>query len=275
MLWVAIREIVQPLWGLLRPVIDALGRADFIWQMLKLFQLDSLITVLSSVGLILYVFLLSPAGTLAVIVIGFALILFGGPKKTEGDWIGRPTAIDSPPRPPNNQWAVPAKPTVEVPPFTQSASSSKPTAEVPRVLKQPEGPPPSETLNIIYGETEKGTLYLKFAPDTQEQQDADVILLLVYGYQLLRNLDEAPVKELFNSLVQSGVRRRYPDTTYGAMQQLIHGTNFMPDLDDIAASYLSNRLLYKGGLARGGIYKITSDGIARANYLLADMIERA
>jgi len=250
------------LWVVLRAMIDALGRADFIWQMLKPFQLCFLITALSDAGLALYAFLLSPAVTLIFIVIGFALILFGGRKKTEGDWIGRPTVIHTPLCPPDDQRAVPATPTA-------------PRTELPRVLRQPEGPPPSEKLNIIYGESEKGMLYLKFAPDTRAQEDADVILLLVYGYKLLRQLDEVPVKDLFDSLVQSGVRRRYPDTTYGAMERFIHGTNMMPDLDGIAASYLSNRLLYKGGLARGGIYKITNAGISRANYLLADMIERA
>jgi hypothetical protein len=92
---------------------------------------------------------------------------------------------------------------------------------------------------------------LKVHPPAGENRDADAILLVVYGYRKAGNsgagVTEVPVTKLKESLDVSGIR--------------------IPRIDRAVAGYLTAGYLLKSGRAKGGIYRITNTGFARAEEL--------
>jgi len=134
----------------------------------------------------------------------------------------------------------------------------------------PAGPPPLNQLPIVYGDDEKGVLHVKFAPDTGDSVNADYVLLIVYGYKLLRGYQETQTDALRDSFIESTRRRPFPHSIAAEFQTRVLAF----DVDAVADPYVGT-LLDRRGLARGGTYRVSDGGIARANWLLADMIERA
>jgi hypothetical protein len=84
---------------------------------------------------------------------------------------------------------------------------------------------------------------------TGTSPEADAVLLLLFGYQRLRNEDDVPATTLNASLAQSGCR-----TTR---------------LDRILKVYLNARSIVRTGRGKGGRYRLTNVGLQKAESLLA------
>jgi hypothetical protein len=106
-------------------------------------------------------------------------------------------------------------------------------------------------LSRIFKEDER-SVSVKFLPQT-EQRDADVVLLILYGQKILKQQDEVPVTVLKAALKQSGCP--------------------IDRVDRIVARYVSDGLLRKGGMGKGGVYQLSNVGEQRATRLIADLTE--
>ncbi len=78
--------------------------------------------------------------------------------------------------------------------------------------------------------------------------EADAVLLLLLGYQRLRNEDEVPATTLNAALAQSGCR--------------------IKRLDRILKAYLNDRSIVRTGRGKGGRYRLTNLGLHKAEGLL-------
>jgi hypothetical protein len=129
----------------------------------------------------------------------------------------------------------------------------------------------------VYRVDSDGTFSLVFLPDTDEKsQDGDALLVLTLGRKLMMGMDESPVTDSDQSMLRSGVRRRYSKGFRGDIEQstaLFEGNE--PDLTAIAKGQIDGGFIRKVALSRGGAYTLTEQGKARALTLLQDMIERA
>lgn len=101
----------------------------------------------------------------------------------------------------------------------------------------------------IFGpDSDRDLMTLKAHPPQGDTRDADAILLVLYGYKKAGNdgegASEVPVTKLKESLDVSGIR--------------------IPRIDRAVASYLSSGYLLKSGRGKGGIYRLTNTGFAKA-----------
>lgn len=104
----------------------------------------------------------------------------------------------------------------------------------------------------IFGVDDKRNLMtLKVHPPAGENRDADAILLVLYGYRKAGNdgagLSEVPVTWLKESLDVSGLR--------------------VVRIDRAIAGYLRAGYVLKSGRAKGGVYRLTNTGYAKAEEL--------
>jgi hypothetical protein len=70
--------VLASLWQSVRPMIDELRRIDFVWQIGKYVPIWRIAEIVSALAVACASFFLTPAGTLAIVLMGFALIFFGG-----------------------------------------------------------------------------------------------------------------------------------------------------------------------------------------------------
>jgi hypothetical protein len=89
---------------------------------------------------------------------------------------------------------------------------------------------------------------------TGESRDGDAVLLMVYGYQELKGLDEVLVTKLTKSLTLSGLKSER--------------------LDRLAAEHFRNQWLVKHGAAKGGKYFLTLTGRNRAEAMVKELHDR-
>ncbi len=85
-----------------------------------------------------------------------------------------------------------------------------------------------------------------------DDRDADAVLLILHGFQRLRDQIEVPVTQLKPSLKQSGCN--------------------IDRVDSVVAKYFRDGLLNKGGSGKGGRYSLTNSGIQKAVSLALALI---
>lgn len=77
------------------------------------------------------------------------------------------------------------------------------------------------------------------------------MVLVLYGYKVLKSQNEVPVTQLKAALRQSGCA--------------------VDRVDRVAEKYLGQGLLQKGGMGKGGVYRLTNLGEERARQLINEM----
>jgi hypothetical protein len=87
-----------------------------------------------------------------------------------------------------------------------------------------------------------------------ETRDADAVLLALYGFKQVFQMEEVKVGRLKESLALSGLR---PDR-----------------IDRTAAGYVQTGLLLKTGRGPGGRYRLTNTGYERADLLAKSLFEK-
>jgi hypothetical protein len=123
--------------------------------------------------------------------------------------------------------------------------------------------------NRIY-RLDKPTNLLTLKPqiDTRSRE-ADALLLIVYGYKMLKGRSELSVATANRSLCDSGYTRNL-----SAMQIATMMFDQNLDADAVAREYVAVGYLRKHGLARGGVFSLTDEGISRAEALISDIYPR-
>jgi hypothetical protein len=94
-------------------------------------------------------------------------------------------------------------------------------------------------------------LSLRMLPRSDDR-DADVLLLVILGYKLAKQVDEVMVTQLKPAMRQSGC--------------------LVERVDQVAAKYVRRGLLNKGGVGKGGRYSLTNSGLEKATSLLTEML---
>lgn len=89
----------------------------------------------------------------------------------------------------------------------------------------------------------KGLATLRLLP-RGDDRDADAVLLILHGFQRLRDQVEVPVTQLKPALKQSGCN--------------------IDRVDAVVAKYLRDGFLNKGGSGKGGRYSLTNSGTQKA-----------
>lgn len=111
----------------------------------------------------------------------------------------------------------------------------------------------------VFGtDADKDLMTLKVHPPAGDTRDADAILLVMYGYRKAGNdgagISEVPVTKLKESLDVSGIR--------------------IPRIDRAVGAYLKSGYLLKSGRGKGGVYRLTNTGFARAEDLAQRLFEQ-
>lgn len=113
-----------------------------------------------------------------------------------------------------------------------------------------------------------GLLTLKPQIDTRSRE-ADALLLIVYGYKMLKGRSDVPVGTANRSLRDSGYTR---NLTVMQIATMMFDQNL--DADAVAREYVAVGYLRKHGLARGGVFSLTDEGISKAEALIDDIYPR-
>jgi hypothetical protein len=107
-------------------------------------------------------------------------------------------------------------------------------------------------LTGIFDLREDGTIVLKVLPDGPDR-NADAMLLLLYGYLLLKNEECVLATQLFRAAEQSGISLRRP-----AKECVRNG-----------------RFVVRNGQRKGSNYALNNQGLAVAKEITAKMLGRA
>ena len=111
------------------------------------------------------------------------------------------------------------------------------------------GLPPKEQIDKLFlSDDKRGMVTLRILPRSDDR-NAEVLLLLVFGYRALMNMDEVAVTLLRPSLRQSGCT--------------------IQRVDQIAAKFVRQGFLNKGGRGKGGKYSLTNSGLDKASAIVA------
>lgn len=112
-----------------------------------------------------------------------------------------------------------------------------------------------EQLQALFShDTARGTVSLKYLPQGNDRE-ATAMLLLLLGYSRFSGTNEVAVTQLKTALVQSGLNVERIDR-------------------DAAAPLIKEQLVLKGGKAKGGRYKLTNTGMARAEAEARKLLEQ-
>lgn len=110
----------------------------------------------------------------------------------------------------------------------------------------------------IFGGDEGDLMTLKAHPPQGDTRDADAILLVLYGYRKAGNdgagQAEVPVTKLKESLDVSGIR--------------------IARIDRAIAQYLRAGFVLKSGRGKGGVYRLTNTGFAKAEDMARKLFEQ-
>jgi hypothetical protein len=123
----------------------------------------------------------------------------------------------------------------------------------------PPAPPDSGDVSVddlahVYAVDDRRDLVALRSLPTGESRYADAVLLVLYGYRRLREIDEVLVTNLKASLDASG--------------------SSPARIDRIAEPSIREGLLLKGGKAKGGRYRLTTQGVARAENLVRTLLSK-
>ncbi|MBI4480091.1 MAG: hypothetical protein HY651_08725 [Acidobacteria bacterium] len=112
--------------------------------------------------------------------------------------------------------------------------------------------------DIFSIDSDKDLMTLRVHPPAGDTRDADAILLVMYGYRRAGNegqgIAEVPVTKLKESLDVSGIR--------------------IARIDRAAAPHLKAGYLLKAGRGKGGIYRLTNTGHAKADEMARRLFEQ-
>jgi hypothetical protein len=143
---------------------------------------------------------------------------------------------------------------------------------IPEPVELTDSDRPEQAGVLFAHNPEKGVVWLKFLPDTARVNE-DVLLLVVFGYKLIRKENEVSVKNAEIALHWSGCVADPPRGFAATFMWMNYDRNV--DVDHVGRACVERGLLYKGGLARGGIFVLTEGGARHALHLAKDMIQRA
>ncbi len=122
-------------------------------------------------------------------------------------------------------------------------------------------------LNLLYGKNSR-EVWLKFAPDTA-CRNKDAFLLILYGYKVLKTVDEVSAKRISIALAKA-------DFLHSPRRTILKRlTPLYIDVDEIARDYISLGLVKKRRLSEGGYFSITERGMIQAGALADDLVKRA
>lgn len=153
-------------------------------------------------------------------------------------------------------------------------------AAPPRTVRiSPAAAPPLDP--VALPEPDWGELYelsdegkhvrLGFLPDTQEQQD-DTLLLVVLGYKVMKGQDRVSVFAAHHE-----TQRAIYDAPNSPISPILKPTLLVKrytEIPDFGRGPVDNGLLARVGMAQGGFYELTAEGETRARMLAHDMIAR-
>jgi hypothetical protein len=104
-------------------------------------------------------------------------------------------------------------------------------------------------LERVFSVDEAGAISLKFKP-ASENRDADGLLALLYGYKVLKGMNEVLSLRLKSSSVQSGLTDLKASSVLGQHAQYVR----------------------TGGSRRGSTYSLNNPGIAKAEEIIRSML---
>jgi hypothetical protein len=110
--------------------------------------------------------------------------------------------------------------------------------------------PTPQIAKVLSVDKNQKSVSLRVHP-TGDQREADAILLLLFGYRDLLNSDEVLVPRIKESMAQSGIR--------------------VDRVDRAIAPHQKAGFVLKGGTGKGGKYRLTNTGDARARELIATL----
>jgi hypothetical protein len=137
--------------------------------------------------------------------------------------------------------------------------------------------PTKEALDILFGADDSASfplVWLKFLPDTPNREEypnrnGDAFLLILLGYRFLREWEQVPTDHARGSLAFSHCHFAQPDLR----EWVTPGPQLEPD--PVAGPYIRRGYIEKAGLASGGKFRLTSEGMREAMRLFQDVIKRA
>lgn len=132
-------------------------------------------------------------------------------------------------------------------------------------------------LGTLFGVQNK-YLRLRFLPDTNCKNE-DALLLLLFGYRQIYDRKKVEARTLEQGLHFSNCRKQLPPQTATArLNEMLTGEarDDRVSVDELAKSWiLKGRVSEKFGLASGGFYAITDEGVAETEKLFEDLVRRA
>jgi hypothetical protein len=132
--------------------------------------------------------------------------------------------------------------------------------------------PTVEDLEVVYAvDKSRRIVKLKFLSD-RSSRDEDCLFLLLYGYKTLLDQTDVPVAKLDESLFESGCR---PHLNLLESISNPFGTNPRLKIPQLAERAISNQLMQKSGLSKGGFYKLTESGLRLGRFLFIYMRDYA
>jgi hypothetical protein len=116
-------------------------------------------------------------------------------------------------------------------------------------------------------------LRLRFLPDTDDDQASDALLLICYGYKIIKNVDSIRAK-FVNSQIEY-LLQHAPNTREPSIYRLGYAIAFSLSEKDFGGKCISQGTVERIGLSKGGFYRLTRWGEEKARNLARDLIERA
>jgi hypothetical protein len=104
-----------------------------------------------------------------------------------------------------------------------------------------------QTEKVYVLDEKRDMISLRILPRSDDRY-ADALLLILLGYKTIKAVDELMVTQLKPSMRQSGC--------------------LVERIDQVAAKYVRQGFLNKGGMGKGGRYSLTNSGVEKATALL-------
>ncbi len=137
----------------------------------------------------------------------------------------------------------------------KSLIQDAPTQTAAQASNEQDGKPTANTSPLTKEEIDKvyllderrDMLSLRILPRSDDRY-ADSLLLVMFGYKVTKGTDEVMVTQLKSSMRQSGC--------------------MVERIDQVAAKYVRQGFLNKGGMGKGGRYSLTNSGAEKAAAIL-------
>ena len=197
-----------------------------------------------------------------LMIVGIALLI-GSRSKT--------VTIDAPSAP-RAPFKSPVTESIAVRPSIPLVAVEAPLPAIPRPVELTDSDKPEQAGILFAQDSKMGLIWLKFLPDTA-QVNTDALLLIVFACKLIKNENEVSLRDAKMALDKSGCTNAQPR----GIAAVLWMTSYDPsiDINQVGRACVERGLLYKGGLARGGMFTLTESGARHALHLAKDMIQRA